>query len=184
MQKIIPFVLVARWGWLLDYDREVLVLIAFIRVVVGSVLMCYGLSVKWLVILSSLVHTGWLMLIILARPGAFMFYFVVYGLILIMFLFTTEFGRRLGVAGVLLLLRRVPPMVGFLLKFYSLGLMGERFVLFLVVGLRLVVGAVVGYFINIIWGMIVQDRFLLEKDESGVWLVLLVVAVICGFIYF
>nr|YP_011002176.1 NADH dehydrogenase subunit 2 [Corynosoma villosum]WPN89828.1 NADH dehydrogenase subunit 2 [Corynosoma villosum] len=183
VQKVIPFVLIARWGWLLDYDSEVFVLLAMMSVVVGSLLMCYGLSVKWLVVLSSLVHTGWLVFVILGSPGSFMFYFMVYGVMLLLFLLAVGCGEDLGVVGMLVVLSSVPPMIGFLFKFYSLGLMGESFVVFLVVGLSLVVGAVVGYFINLVWGMMAQVSGLWGQVGGNVVVPMGLLVLFCGFVY-
>nr|UTM92290.1 NADH dehydrogenase subunit 2 [Bolbosoma vasculosum] len=177
-QKAIPLVLVARWGWLLDCSSEVFVTLAMVSVVVGSLLMCYGLSFKWLVVMSSLVHTGWLLFILLASPGSFMFYFSVYGFMLFLFLLLVMYSDSFGMAGVLVVLSSVPPMVGFLFKFYSLGLMGGSFIMFLVLGLVIVAAAVVGYFANLLLGMMVQVEGWGFSELGGVS-VLAILSVLC-----
>nr|UTM92254.1 NADH dehydrogenase subunit 2 [Bolbosoma balaenae] len=182
-QKMIPLVLVARWGWLLDSGSEVFVFLALLSVVVGSLLMSYGVSVKWLVVMSSLVHTGWLLFVLLGNPGSFMFYFMVYGGVLLFILLLVSCGEVSSTAVMLVILSSVPPVMGFLFKFYSLGLMGNSFLVFLVTGLVVVVAAVVGYFINLLLSFMAQMSGLNFSGFSFM-LVLGVVFILCfSFVY-
>nr|YP_011002188.1 NADH dehydrogenase subunit 2 [Bolbosoma nipponicum]WPN89840.1 NADH dehydrogenase subunit 2 [Bolbosoma nipponicum] len=182
-QKMIPLVLVARWGWLVDCGSEVFVALALLSVVVGSMLMSYGMSVKWLVVMSSLVHTGWLLFILLGNPGSFLFYFSVYGGMLLLLLLLVSYGEVLGTAGVLVTLSSIPPVVGFLFKFYSLGLMGQGFLVFLFVGLVVVVAAIVGYFINMLLSLMVQTGGLSTTYFSSTLVVVATLILCFSFVY-
>nr|YP_009121991.1 NADH dehydrogenase subunit 2 [Southwellina hispida]AIO11167.1 NADH dehydrogenase subunit 2 [Southwellina hispida] len=149
-QKMIPFVLMARLGWLVEMGDGLLMSVILMSMIVGSVFMCIGEDLKWILVMSSLVHTSWVTYILMGLPGSFMYYFILYGVVLGLVLVGDKDSSWNSWIYLLVIMSSVPPMVGFLLKFYSLSEMSSWVVVFVVVGVGTAVMVVVGYFISLV----------------------------------
>nr|QDE53450.1 NADH dehydrogenase subunit 2 [Sphaerirostris picae] len=153
-QKLVPLLLLFEWGWVLEWGSGLLWGLVCSGIIVGSVVMMVGFSLKWLLVMSSLVHTSWLVVIMMGSCGALLFYFVLYGVLLMVVL--GDLGKNWVAAGGLVVLSSVPPLLGFVLKFYSLSLVVKGAELLVIAGVVLVVGTVVGYFANMV-GMFMSN---------------------------
>nr|AMK47825.1 NADH dehydrogenase subunit 2 [Centrorhynchus aluconis] len=145
-QKLVPLLLLFEWGWVIDWGSSLFVGTLCLGIVVGSLFMATGATPKWLLTMSSLVHTSWLVIIMMGSCGALMFYFMTYGGLLAVVL--GGFEKNWMVVGGLMTLSSVPPLLGFMLKFYSLSLVIRGAELLVAVGVVVVIGTVVGYFVN------------------------------------
>nr|YP_009241153.1 NADH dehydrogenase subunit 2 [Plagiorhynchus transversus]AMK97086.1 NADH dehydrogenase subunit 2 [Plagiorhynchus transversus] len=168
LQKLVPLLLISRWAWVTGISGAGLVFWCSISVVLGSISMAYGQSFKWVLVTSSLVHTGWMVILLLMTSEVFVYYFCVYGGLLGIVLLFGALDVGTGVMSALSVFSSIPPLVGFLIKFFNLGLMGSNYILVVVAGVAFVVFSVVGYFINCMKaGMGVISSSFVEKSVSA-----------------
>nr|QDM37033.1 NADH dehydrogenase subunit 2 [Centrorhynchus milvus] len=149
-QKLIPLVLLFEWGWVAEWSSEFLVMLVFWGVIGGSIGMLVGGSLKWLLVMSSMVHTSWLIMVVMDTVSSMVFYFGVYGFMLALVLWATGSGSEEMGAGSLVVISSIPPLLGFSVKFYSFSLVISGLEVVVVGGIVLVVGTIVGY----LWGLI------------------------------
>lgn len=116
----------------------------------GRVAMVAGSCLKWLLVMSSLVHTRWLTAVLMGVQGALLFYFVVYGVLLGTILAIRVRREASGVSWGLVSMRRLPPLLGFVMKFYRLGIVAGRVVVVVAWGVFWAVCAVIGYLSNVL----------------------------------
>lgn len=105
------------------------------------------------------------------RPRAFIYYFILYGGLIALLLLGVNYDR--GVKGTVLLatIRTVPPLMGFIVKFYALGLVRRELIVVVVLGLLISIIAVLGYFMNYMKLRMVMRVGGLEFTRGGVLIV-------------
>nr|QJI81295.1 NADH dehydrogenase subunit 2 [Centrorhynchus clitorideus] len=166
-QKLLPLILVYEWGWLVIWSSSLLVMLVFMGVVLASLGMLMGHSVKWLLTMSSVVHTSWLVVIMMMAEGSMLFYFGMYGCMMLVVLVVVLRGGEQGGAGSLAVLSSIPPLVGFGVKFYSFSLVVMGLEVVIVGGVVLVVATIIGYLLGLIGEFMVSKSSAAEEVGMG-----------------
>nr|YP_214847.1 NADH dehydrogenase subunit 2 [Leptorhynchoides thecatus]AAT64944.1 NADH dehydrogenase subunit 2 [Leptorhynchoides thecatus] len=128
-QKIIPILVFSRWFWVFDGCLLIIWGFIFLSMVSGFFMLSNMYSFSFMLCGSSVMHTSWMLLFSVMVPNVLSVYLLLYVLILSIIISISDLNICSSWGATFCILSGVPPMVGFILKLYSVMMMSINFML-------------------------------------------------------